>query len=554
MNKKIIPLLFAAMVPIAVTGCGNSATAGCGNSSCASDIVADSCTAVAMTAQGKVAGYLEDGIYAYKGIPYAKAERFMPPVQPDSWDGVRSSRAYGPVCPQGKRTGWYSDEQAFAFHWDDGYEDENCMRVNVWTSAKSPDGKKRPVMVWLHGGGYAAGSSQELPSYDGANLARRGDVVVVSLNHRLNVLGFLDLSAFGEKYAKSGNAGFLDIIAGLGWVKENIASFGGDPDNVTVFGQSGGGGKVSTLLATPAASGLFHKAIVESGSMLRTMESKYSRRIGIATVEELGLKPAEFEKIKTVPYDELLAAGERAIARVRKEAEAENAVHSFIFGWAPAVDGDVIPAQPCEASALELSRDIPVMIGTTAQEFCASTYVPAFRKMDKAQAVEVIRKKYGDRTDEFINAFEKAYPSYRPADLIDVDLTFRPSAVEQARIRANHGCAPVYMYMFTWESPVMDGIFRSMHCMEIPFVFDNVQRHSTMTGGGAGAVSLAGKMSGAWINFARTGKPYAEGLPEWEPYTSDNGNTMIFNDECTVKHNHDKELLEFIRSFPVRGF
>ena len=554
MKRTILLILLAAIVSLSVGGCGNPVAAGHGNSSPVSGIVADSATVVAMTAQGKVAGYLEDGIYAYKGIPYAKAERFMPPEQPDKWGGIRSSRAYGPVCPQGKRTGWYSDEQAFAFHWDDGYADENCMRVNVWTSAKTPDGKKRPVMVWLHGGGYSAGSSQELPSYDGANLARRGDVVVVSLNHRLNVLGFLDLSAFGEKYAKSGNVGFLDIIAALGWIKDNISNFGGDPDNITVFGQSGGGGKVSTLLAAPAAAGLFHKAIVESGSMLRTMESKYSRRIGIATVEEIGLKPAEFEKIKTVPYEDLLAAGERALARVRKEAEAENAVHSFIFGWAPTVDGDVLPAQPCETASLELSRDIPMIIGTTAQEFCASTYVPAFRNMDKEKAMEVLEKKYGDRSEEFVKAFEKAYPVYRPADLIDVDLTFRPSAVEQARIKSNYGGAPVYMYMFTWESPVMDGILRSMHCMELPFVFDNVRRHSTMTGGGEDAVRLAGKMSGAWINFAKTGRPSADGLPEWKPYASDSGDTMIFNEECTVRHNHDKELLEFIRNFPVRGF
>lgn len=169
---------------------------------------------------------MEDGVYIYKGIPYAKAQRFLPPVAADPWEGIRSSRAYGPTCPQGKRMGWYSDEQAFAFDWDDGFPDEDCLRVNIWTPGIS-DGKKQPVMVWLHGGGYAAGSGQELPSYDGANLARSGDVVVVTLNHRLNVLGFLDLSAFGDTYANSGNAGLLDLVAALQWVNKNIASFGG---------------------------------------------------------------------------------------------------------------------------------------------------------------------------------------------------------------------------------------------------------------------------------------------------------------------------------------
>src|SRR5574344_1206320 len=292
------------------------------------EIIADSQYCTIQIQSGKVCGYIDNGVYIYKGIPYAKAERFMPPKAPDKWEGIRSSRAYGPTAPQGKRMGWYSDEQAFAFNWDDGYADENCLRVNIWTPGIN-DGKKRPVMVWLHGGGYSAGSGQELPSYDGRNLADKGDVVVVTLNHRLNVLGFLDLSAYGEKYAHSGNAGLLDIVAALDWVQANIASFGGDAQNVTIFGQSGGGGKVSTLLATPSAKGLFHKAIIQSGSMLRTMEATYSRRIGTAVVEELGLKPSQLDQLQTIPYEKLLAAGETAIKKVKEQAEKEG-ISSFI--------------------------------------------------------------------------------------------------------------------------------------------------------------------------------------------------------------------------------
>lgn len=516
------------------------------------EVIASSDKAIVQTESGRVGGYIENGMYIYKGIPYAKAERFMPPVAPDKWEGIRSSRSYGPTCPQGKRMGWYSDEHAFAFNWDDGYPDENCLRVNIWTPGIN-DGKKRPVMVWLHGGGYAAGSGQELPSYDGANLAKKGDVVVVTLNHRLNVLGFLDLSAFGEKYAKSGNAGLLDLVAALQWVNKNIASFGGDASNVTIFGQSGGGGKVSTLLATPSAEGLFHKAIVQSGSMLRTMESKYSRRIGAAMVEELGLKPSEIDEIQKLPYETLLAAGEKAIAKVRAEADKEG-VSSFIFGWAPTVEGDVLPAQPFDPQAPTQSKNIPLMIGTTLHEFTTSTYVPAFRSVTKEKAVEFLQKKYGNRTEEFLKAFEKAYPDYQPIDLIDIDLIFRPSAVEQAKLKAAQQGAPVYMYMFAWESPVLDGMFRSTHCMEIPFVFNNVVRHASMTGGGAEAQALGEKMSNVWLNFARTGNPNAEGLPTWEPYTIEKGATMYFNNTSEIKNNHDKELLEIVRAFPTRGF
>ncbi len=507
---------------------------------------------LAQTTCGSVAGYIDNGIFTYKGIPYAKAERFMPPVPADKWEGVRSCRAYGPTCPQGKRMGWYSDEQAFSFNWNDGFPDEDCLRVNIWTPGIN-DGKKRPVMVWLHGGGYSAGSGQELPSYDGRNLAEKGDVVVVTLNHRLNVLGFLDLSAYGEKYAHSGNSGLLDLVAALEWVQENIANFGGDASNVTIFGQSGGGGKVSTLLATPAAKGKFHKAIVQSGAMLRTMDSRWSRRIGAAVVEELGITPCRIDEISKVPFEDLLAAGEKVIARLKPEAEKQGFA-SFIFGWAPTVDGSVLPRQPFDPQAPEQSKDIPMLIGTTIHEFSMSTYVPQLRTINQDAAVEYLKSRYGDRTDEFLELFENTYPGYEPKDLIDTDFIFRPSAIEQAGLKSRQGGAPVYMYMFAWESPVLDGILRSTHCMEIPFVFNNADVHASMTGGGTGAMTLADVMSQSWINFARTGDPNTEKLPEWPTYNCSEGATMFFNNECEVRYNHDKELINFIRQFPTRGF
>ncbi len=428
------------------------------------------------TVSGPVAGYVDDGVFIYKGIPYAKAERFAPAVDPDPWTDVRSSRAYGPTAPAPARAGWWSDDQAFTMHWDDGFRDEDCLRVNVWTGSIN-DGKKRPVMVWLHGGGFREGSGQELISYDGTNLARDHGVVVVSLNHRLNVLGFLDLSAFGAKYAHSGNLGMMDIVKALEWVRDNIANFGGDPSNVTIFGQSGGGGKVCTLMAMPSAKGLFSKAIVESGSITNLLSPKYSRRIGAATVANLGLTPSGIQEIATIPYDRLLSAYDAAMKTVVEEAKEDgafptNLLDAILFGQVPVVDGEIIPAQPGTAEALSLSREIPVIIGTVYHEFT--------------------------RNQE--------------------DSIFKPLALQQAQDRASAGCAPVYMYQFTWESPVLDGALGSTHCIEIPFVFDNVLLHRTLTGGGDDAVELGHRVSRLWTSFAKTGKPSAEGMPDWEAW------------------------------------
>lgn len=444
------------------------------------------------TTGGDIAGYLENGVYIYKGIPYAKADRFMP-AESVSWEGVRSCRAYGPTCPQGARTGWYNDEQAFSSAWNDGFPDEDCLRLNIWTPGIR-DGKKRAVMVWLHGGGFHSGNGQEWPSYDGRALAGGHDVVVVTLNHRLNVLGHLDLSFFGEKYAASGNVGMMDIVKALEWVRDNIGNFGGDPDNVTIFGQSGGGGKVTTLMAMPSAKGLFKKAIVESGSITTVMDKKYSQRIGRYTVHNLGLSPLKADEITKVPYDRLLAACQQAVAQVREEAAKDGAVSSnfllsILFGTEPTVDGTILPAQPGAPESMEMSKDIPVIIGTTWNEFTVG----------------------------------------------QEDQMFKPLAIAQAKDRTAYGCAPVWMYRFDWESPVLDGHLGSSHCMEIPFVFDNVALHYTITGGAPEDIELGHRISRAWTNFAKTGDPQSEGLPAWPAYTTDKGETMIFNNVSEIQ-------------------
>jgi para-nitrobenzyl esterase len=312
-------------------------------------IIASRDNAVVPTTTGRVRGYTRNGIQTFKGIPYAEstagANRFMPPEKVKPWSGVRSSLHYGPVSPQPARTGWKNDEESFMFLWDDGIPGEDCLRVNVWTPALD-DQTKRPVMVWLHGGGFFAGSGQELPAYDGENLARRGNVVVVSLNHRLGALGFLDLShSKDERFARSGNVGMLDIVAALEWVRDNIAAFGGDPGSVTVFGQSGGGGKVAALMAMPSAHGLFHRAIVESGSMLHVRSPDLAMRLTDELLKELDLDDSRLADLQYLPYQQIIAAGAKILAR-QPHRPPDFRRMSDQLGWAPVNDGAVIPQHP----------------------------------------------------------------------------------------------------------------------------------------------------------------------------------------------------------------
>ncbi len=507
----------------------------------ADPITAGDNIAVAPTGNGKVKGYIHNGIFTFKGIPYATADRFMVPQKPAPWSEVRSSMSYGPVCPTTPTT-TVNDAFEFAFNHDLGYSNEHCQTLNVWTK-KINDGKKRPVMVWFHGGGFTAGSSIELPSYDGENLAKNKDIVLVSVNHRLNVLGFLDLSAYGEKYKGSGNAGLLDLVAALQWVKQNIAQFGGDPDNVTIFGQSGGGGKVTCMMNTPLAKGLFQKAIVESGSYITAFTVKaVSQRVAAALLEVLNLQPSQVDSLQKIPYDQLNAASEKAMAKVGGELKKEGKPTSV--GWNAVLDGDIFPYQPGDSAAMAITKNIPLLVGTTKNEFTPFMPGPKNPTMDEIKAA--LQKKYGDKTDAYMAAVKKAYPNTgKPAEYNDIETNFRTMAIKQANQKAAlKGSAPVYMYLFTWQSPVNGGIYKAMHCMDIAFEFDNINRCEEMTGGGKDAYALAAKMSSAWTNFARTGNPNAPGLPEWPAYTPENGATMLFNVQCTVRSHPDKDLLE----------
>ncbi len=494
------------------------------------------------TTCGKVAGYRRGGIATFKGIPYAAstagAARFLPPQPVKPWTGVRSSRYYGQLCPQPARTGWANDSEAFLMRWDDGQPGEDCLRLNLWT----PDlgGKRRPVMFWIHGGGFTAGSGQELPAYDGESLARKGDVVLVSVNHRLGPLGFMDLSSLSPEFAQSGNAGMLDLVVALQWVRDNIANFGGDPGNVTIFGQSGGGSKVSTLMTMPAAAGLFHKAIVQSGSIKLTATPEDSRQAANLVMAEFGLAPADVRKLQAVPVDELIARSNQALAK------AAGATPPLVpglpggprrLGWSPCVDGKVLPEAPFGTRAPAISAHIPMIIGSTKDEWG----MPIARDqadMTHDQMAATLRATYGARTDAIIGAFQKQYPGLTPAKALGTILSapMRNNAIEQLDFQHRLGGAPVYSYWFRWETPMLDGMPRAFHCSDLPHCFANVERCDTTTGNTPEAHQVSDRMSRAWINFARTGNPSQEGLV-WPAYDPKTVPTMVFDTHTRVEND-----------------
>jgi len=507
-------------------------------------IASDSKNAVETTA-GKVRGYSHEGIHIFKGIPYAAStagkNRFMPPAKAEPWTGVRSSLYFGKVCPFFPRMGWNSDENAFMFRWDDGQPGEDCLRVNIWTPGA--DNRKRPVMVWLHGGGFSAGSGQELLSYDGENLARHGDTVVVSLNHRLNTFGHLNLAVYGSQYASSGNVGMLDLVAALEWVRDNIANFGGDPGRVLIFGQSGGGGKVGTLMAMPSAKGLFHRAVIQSGSMLRVAEAEDTAKLAAAVLDELSISKSDVDKLQDVPVEHLLDA---ALAAQRKLSPPRNGPPDFrhltrLLGWSPCVDGSVIPAQPFDPQAPELSADVPLLVGSVLNEFVNGIDHPDAFSMTEAQLTARVEERYPGKAKEVVDTVRQGHPKARPFDLYSMIMAsgVRSNAVKQAKLKAAQNKAPAYSYWFTWQTPVLDGRPMAFHCSELPFCFDNTDRCETMTGGGQRARVLGAKVSGAWLAFARSGNPNHAGLPKWPSLDAERVQTMIFDDRCELRNDPD---------------
>ncbi|ODS56420.1 MAG: hypothetical protein ABS36_08525 [Acidobacteria bacterium SCN 69-37] len=492
---------------------------------------------VVETTAGRVRGFIRNDVHIFRGIPYGDTtggtNRFQPAKKPAPWTGVRSSTSWGPCCPQVARGGWANDEEQFLYQWDDGFPGEDMLRVNVWTPAVNDNGR-RPVLVWIHGGGFQTGSSQELRPYDGARLASQHDAVVVSLNHRLNVFGFLDLTQVGgSAHAQSANLGMLDLVLALEWVRDNIARFGGNPGNVTIFGQSGGARKVSTLLAMPAARGLFHRAAVFSGSHLRQNTPDQTARQARAVLAQLGITGSDLRRLHEVSAADLVSA-----------ATAAQASLTPGVGWGPVVDGRVLPQHAFDPAAPAISAEVPLLVGNTFAEFGGGMGKPDVLTLTFDGLRAQLEPTLGARTADAIAAYRRTFPSARPFEIAAVitgTRAYRLSAITMADLKSTQA-APVYMYWFGWNTPVLDGRPLAFHCQDLAFWFDNIDLAAQATGGTDDARDLAAKMSGAFVAFARTGNPNHPGLPTWPGYAAASRPTMVFeNERASVKNDPDRE-------------
>lgn len=525
-------------------------------------VIASDNETIAQTAYGKLRGCRRNGVYAFKGIPYGAptsgARRFMAPAKPDAWTGIRNALQYGRICPNRDFKHYSMDGHNLAAGDEDAYllhrgvapavMGEDCLQLNLWTPAIHGPGK-RPVMVFMHGGGYTSGNGAELLSYNGENLARNHDVVVVTHNHRLNIFGYLNLTKLGgAQYADSANVGLLDLVAVLGWVKENIDSFGGDPGCVTIFGQSGGGGKVLGLMTMPSAKGLFHRAIVESGPYLSALMPEYSERVAELVLEELGLAKNQVDELQQVSVDRLHAAGIDAIARM-PDASAKSLRREFgTTGWGPTVDGRILPQHFFEPGAPAVSAEIPLMTGTNLHEFVNGVDHPDVNTMSWEHARQLIQEGLGGEIAPIIAAYRSEYPQARPFDLYAciAASAVRHGCFTQARRKAALGSAPAYSYLYSWRTPALDDRPGPFHAAELAFVFDNAALCDHYSTNAADAFALSEQISKAWVAFARTGNPNHGGLPHWPSYSAANPAVMEFNTRSRVRINPESEGLKLI--------
>jgi para-nitrobenzyl esterase len=502
--------------------------------------------AIASTKYGKVQGFILRDIFNFRGIPYgastAGENRFMPPKEPEPWDNVFPAVWWGNTAPQIMDNRYANAFASFVDHWNYDDVSEDCLKLNVWTPSIT-DGKRRPVLVWLHGGGYTNGNGIEQDGYDGKNLSRKGNIVFVSINHRLGPIGFSDFSGVGgEKFAHSGNVGALDMVTALKWVSENIANFGGDPDNVTIMGQSGGGAKVCVLTAMPQAKGLFHKAVPLSGSTVEAMDQGYSRKVGEYILKEAGLKPSEVDKLQQMPWKEYIILANKAS---RKYAE-ETGMTGFRGGFGPVADGVNIPVGKFYSDPDGLSSDVPMLISSTFHEWSMARNMPELENISREKAIESLKERagfrggLGDKADEVYDAYQKAFPEAKPIEIMTLISSNRKGVVETADAKANQN-APVYVAWFGWEPPLFNNRMRAFHCLDISFWFFNTDLMLTHSGGGKRPRLLSEKMSDALLQFMRTGNPNGSALPDWPAYTIDNGETMILDDTCEVKNDPDRE-------------
>ena len=492
---------------------------------------------IAKTADGLLRGFFLDDLYIFQGIKYADAGRFQAPQPVKPWDGVKEATNYGYICPvpnEPMPTGELLIPHRF---WP---SNEHCQYLNIWTPALDSEAKK-PVIVWLHGGGYSSGSSIEQVAYEGDALAKFADSVVITLNHRLNILGFLDMSSFDPRYANSVNAGMADIVEALRWIKRNICAFGGDPENVTLIGQSGGGGKISTLLQTPAAAGLFQKAILMSG-IFEGGESKPvdHREFILEAMQLLNISPDAPEKLEKVPYDVLMRAFNKvALKKLREEQKLIN--------WGP-VANDWYLGDPMQVGFSDFAKTVYTIAGTVIAEF---GFGPGAEAPDRAAKLELLKKTYGDKTEELVKGFEAAYPGKDILNLLKLDVGARRATTRYIEEKARVSSVPAYLYLFALDFQV-DGLRPAWHCSDIPFVFHNADRVPCCNIQGV-SDRLEQEVAGAVAAFAKTGDPNHPAMAEWPAYEDGRKATMIFDRQTRAGENYDRDLIEALHALAPAG-
>ena len=503
--------------------------------------------AVADTEYGKVRGYVLRGINYFLGMPYGAdtsgANRFMPPQKAKPWTNVYPALWWGNVAPQNMENKYVDKYNSFRDHWNYSDVNEDCLRINVFTPAVN-DGKKRPVLFWIHGGGFTAGNAIEHDGYNGENFARFGDVVFCSVNHRLGPLGFCNLAGLGgEKFAASGNVGMMDLVAALEWVRDNIANFGGDPGNVTIIGQSGGGAKVCLLTGMPSAKGLFHRAVVLSGAFRGAAEKDVSEKLGAAVLKEAELSASQLDKLQAMPWKEFYTLATKA---QRAMAGGGGPGGGLTRGFSPVVDGTILPQSPYEPVAAPSAAHVPMIISSVQNEQSPSWTDSSLESITMDQVVEKLKiragfsRGFGDKAAEVVAAYAKTFPDKKPVEIWSLASSNRESVVALADVKSKQP-APVFVDWFTWQPPLFDHRLRAFHCVDICFWFYNTDVMLTHTGGGPRPRALSAKMAGALLQFMKTGDPNGGGLPHWPKYSSVNGEVMVLDDNCEAKNDPDRE-------------
>ncbi len=506
-------------------------------------------SAIARTQYGKVRGFLDGGVLTFKGVPYGQdtggENRWLPAKAPKPWKDEYPALVYGANCLQ-RLHDYKAIEQSFLQDWDDGYTSEDMLKVNVWTPSLTGS---RAVMVYFHGGGFFFGSAYELPSQEGAQMARHHDVVVVTVNHRLNALGFFDVSEVGgSAYEDSVNVGMTDLVASLRWVRENIANFGGDPDKVMIYGQSGGGSKVTCLMGMPSAAGLFHRASVQSGGGGNFPSGEQQKEYSREVMKELGLQANDIGALQKLDWSRLIAAGAAVETRMNPPRGG------FMFGpssrnsaprvgWSPTVDGRVIPVRSFNEDAPELSKNVPMLIGSVSEEGNRMSSNPTEEEWHST-----LSKQLGEsKATELIAAMKKAHPekAIRTLSYGVAGLGGRNHVANMVKMKYDQHAAPAYQYFFTWQSPMLDGVAGAWHTAELAFCFDNTKRCEQGTGNTPEAQALANKMATAWANFARTGNPGQPGL-SWAPSDPNRNQTMVFDNECRMVDDPEGEVRKIL--------